>query len=162
VTKNGSLNSLADLLGLAYTVEDPHDTSKAIYALYRVFVVIISNKKLDLSGDEAAKVVKAWIWERFQSYIDFLGSLLQDEEKFLRVSDVPYCQYVRLKLFLLDFITADYVFFAKTSFVVLYEVFPNFSATISFFSFPKNCVSSSPLSTVSPKLVFLTRWPSEF
>ena len=84
-TKNDSLNSLADLLELAYTVDDPHDTSKAIYALYRVFVVIISNNKLDLGGDEAAKVVKAWIWERFQSYVDFLGSLLQDEEKFLRV-----------------------------------------------------------------------------
>lgn len=85
VTKNGSLNSLADLLELAYTVQDPHDTSKAIYALYRVFVVIISNKKLDIGSDEAAKVVKAWIWERFQSYVDFLASLLQDEEKFLRV-----------------------------------------------------------------------------
>jgi U3 small nucleolar RNA-associated protein 19 len=85
VTKNDSLNSLADLLELAYTVEDPHDTSKAIYALYRVFVVIISNNKLEFGGDEAAKVVKAWIWERLQSYVDFLGSLLQDEEKFLRV-----------------------------------------------------------------------------
>ena len=86
VTKNGSLNSLADLLELAYTVEDPHDTSKVIYALYRVFVIIISNKKLDSSGGEAAKVVKSWIWDRFQSYVDFLASLLQDEEKFLRVS----------------------------------------------------------------------------
>ena len=85
LTKNESLNSLADLLELAYTVDDPHDTSKAIYALYRVFVVIISNNKLDFGGDEAAKVVKAWIWERLQSYVDFLGSLLQDEEKFLRV-----------------------------------------------------------------------------
>ena len=85
VTKNESLNSLADLLELAYTVEDPHDTSKAIYALYRVFVVIISNNKLEIGGDEAAKVVKAWIWERLQSYVDFLASLLQDEEKFLRV-----------------------------------------------------------------------------
>jgi U3 small nucleolar RNA-associated protein 19 len=85
VTKNDSLNSLADLLELAYTVEDPHDTSKAIYALYRVFVVVISNNKLEFGGDEAAKVVKAWIWERLQSYVDFLASLLQDEEKFLRV-----------------------------------------------------------------------------
>ena len=49
------------------------------------FVVIISNNKLEFGGDEAAKVVKAWIWERLQSYVDFLGSLLQDEEKFLRV-----------------------------------------------------------------------------
>ncbi|KAF8809129.1 CBF-domain-containing protein, partial [Phlegmacium glaucopus] len=88
VSKNGSLNSLADLLGLAYTLEDPHDTSKAIYALYRVFVVIISNNKLDPGGDEAAKVVKAWIWKQFQSYVDFLASLLQDEEKFLRTSSL--------------------------------------------------------------------------
>ncbi|KAH9478549.1 hypothetical protein JR316_0009004 [Psilocybe cubensis] len=90
VGKNLSLNPLADLLALAYDVEDPHDTSKAIYALYRVFVVIISNKKLDVGGDEAAKVVKAWIWERLQSYTDFLGSLLQDDEKFLRVSKPSY------------------------------------------------------------------------
>ena len=85
ITKNESLNSLADLLELAYTVDDPHDTSKAIYALYRVFVVIISNNKLEFGGNETARVVKSWIWERFQSYVDFLGSLLQDEEKFLRV-----------------------------------------------------------------------------
>ena len=85
VTKNESLNSLADLLELAYAVDDPHDTSKAIYAIYRVFVVIISNNKLEFGGNETARVVKSWIWERFQSYVDFLGSLLQDEEKFLRV-----------------------------------------------------------------------------
>ncbi len=86
VAENLSLNPLADLLGFAYSVEDPYDTSKAIYALYRVFVVIITNNKLGLGGDEAAKVVKAWIWERLQAYVDFLGGLLQDEEKFLRVS----------------------------------------------------------------------------
>ncbi|KAF9568669.1 CBF-domain-containing protein, partial [Agrocybe pediades] len=86
VSKNASLNALADLLALAYTLEDPHDTSKVIYALYRVFVIIIASDKLGLGGDEAAKVVKAWIWERLQSYVDFLGSLLQDDEKFLRTS----------------------------------------------------------------------------
>ena len=112
VTKNESLNRLADLLELAYTVDDPHDTSKAIYTLYRVFVVIISNNKLEFGGDEAAKVVKAWIWERLQSYVDFLGSLLQDDEKFLRVGCSFYFQNVRLKVFFLDFVIADYVFFA--------------------------------------------------
>ena len=91
VAKNTSLNPLADLLSLAYDAEDPHDTSKAIYALYRVFVIIISNNKLAVNGDEAAKVVKAWIWERLQSYVDFLGSLLQDDEKFLRVRLFPSC-----------------------------------------------------------------------
>jgi len=58
------LNPLADLLALAQNLEDPHDTSKAVYALYRVFVVVITNGKLALGGDETAKVVKAWIWDR--------------------------------------------------------------------------------------------------
>ncbi|KAF8155473.1 CBF/Mak21 family-domain-containing protein [Crassisporium funariophilum] len=86
VVQNASLNPLADLLSLAHNAADPHDTSKAIYALYRVFVVTISNNKLGFGGDEAAVVVKAWIWERLQSYVDFLGGLLQDDEKFLRTS----------------------------------------------------------------------------
>ncbi|KAJ3506172.1 hypothetical protein NLJ89_g7014 [Agrocybe chaxingu] len=86
VAKNTSLNPLADLLALVHEVKDPHDTSKAIYALYRVFVTIITNGKLGPAGDEAAKVVKAWIWERLQLYVDFLGGLLQDDEKFLRTS----------------------------------------------------------------------------
>ncbi|PPR02866.1 hypothetical protein CVT24_002291 [Panaeolus cyanescens] len=86
VAKNGSLNPLADLLELMYGATDAHDTSKGIYAAYRVFVIIIANGKLGLGGDDAAKVVKAWIWERLQAYVDFLGGLLQDEEKFLRTS----------------------------------------------------------------------------
>ncbi len=86
VGNNVSLNPLADLLGLFFSLEDPHDTSKAVYALYRVFVTIITNRKLGLGGDEGAKAVKVWVWEKLTSYIDFLGSLLQDEEEFLRVS----------------------------------------------------------------------------
>lgn len=85
-TSNGSLNPLADLLDAALTTSNPQDTSKAIYALYRVFVVIISNDKLALDGDDAAKVVKAWIWERLNTYVEFLGGLLRDDEKILRVS----------------------------------------------------------------------------
>jgi U3 small nucleolar RNA-associated protein 19 len=73
------------MLALLFDLENPHDTSKGIYALYRVFVSIIVSKKLSPGGDEAAKVVKTWLWELLMSYIDFLGGLLQDEEKFLRV-----------------------------------------------------------------------------
>ncbi|KAF5310935.1 hypothetical protein D9619_008257 [Psilocybe cf. subviscida] len=86
IAKDLSLNPLADLLALAIDLQDPHDTSKGMYALYRVFVVLISNKKLNVAGDEAAAAVKAWIWERLQGYVNFLGGLLQDEEKFLRTS----------------------------------------------------------------------------
>jgi U3 small nucleolar RNA-associated protein 19 len=88
VSKNASLNPLADLLDLTLKSESPQDTSKAIYALYRVFVLVITDDKLGLGGDEAAKVVKAWLWERLNTYVDYLGGLLKDEEKTLRVSSI--------------------------------------------------------------------------
>ncbi|KAF8143833.1 CBF/Mak21 family-domain-containing protein [Mycena galopus ATCC 62051] len=81
-----SLNPLADLLELAFNAVDAQDTSKAVYSLYRVFVILISGGKLGTGGDEAAKVVKAWIWDRLNSYVDFLCGLLKDEEKVLRTS----------------------------------------------------------------------------
>jgi U3 small nucleolar RNA-associated protein 19 len=84
-TTNSSLNSLADLVGLLGNIQDPHNVSKVIYALYRVFVVIITTGKLTVSGGEDAKIVRTWIWDRLNSYIEFLVGLLKDEEKFLRV-----------------------------------------------------------------------------
>lgn len=90
VSKNASLNPLADLLDLTLKSNGPQDTSKAIYALYRVFVLIITHDKLGLGGDDAAKIVKAWLWERLNTYVDYLGGVLQDEEKTLRVSSILY------------------------------------------------------------------------
>lgn len=92
-TNNGSLNPLADLLDVALKASGPQETSKAIYAIYRVFVFIITNNKLALDGDDAAKVVKAWIWERMNAYVEFLGGLLKDEEKILRVSGIFACKH---------------------------------------------------------------------
>ncbi|KAF8637279.1 hypothetical protein AX17_002932 [Amanita inopinata Kibby_2008] len=86
ISANTSLNSLADLVELARSAQEPQNTSKAIYAVYRVFVLLISNHKLSLSGDDAAKTVKAWLWEQLNSYVDFLGGLLKDDEKTLRIS----------------------------------------------------------------------------
>lgn len=85
IDKGSSLNSLADILALLFDLEDPQDTSKGIYALYRVFVSVIVSGRLLSDSDESGKVVKAWLWEKFMSYVDFVGALLQDEEKFLRV-----------------------------------------------------------------------------
>lgn len=85
ISTNASLNPLADLLDLAVRQHDAQNTSKAIYALYRLFVLLITKNKLNSNGDEGAKVVKAWLWERFNTYVEFLGGLLKDEEKTLRV-----------------------------------------------------------------------------
>ncbi|KAG6845195.1 hypothetical protein H0H87_012522 [Tephrocybe sp. NHM501043] len=86
VSTNSSLNPLADLLDLALATENASEASKAIYALYRVFVLIISADKMGLGGDEAVKVVKTWLWDRLNVYVDFLGGLLKDQEKTLRTS----------------------------------------------------------------------------
>src|ERR1700722_1633477 len=82
---NSSLNSLADLVNLLNESNNPYDISKAIHALYRVFVIIITTGKLTVSGGDDAKAVRTWIWGRLNSYVDFLVCLLKDEETFLRV-----------------------------------------------------------------------------
>ncbi|KAF8329231.1 CBF/Mak21 family-domain-containing protein [Amanita rubescens] len=86
ISTNASLNSLADLLDLAVAARDAQNTSKAVYALYRVFVQLITNTKLSTGGDEAARIVKTWLWERLNTYVEFLGGLMKDEEKMLRIS----------------------------------------------------------------------------
>lgn len=86
LSKNQSLNILADLLGIVQSTRDAQLTSKAVYAAYRVFTVIIVNGKLDLGGDESARLVKSWLLTQLNTYVDFLTGLLKDEEKMLRVS----------------------------------------------------------------------------
>lgn len=86
VANSASLNPLSDLLDIAQNASDAKDMSKAIYSLYRVFIVIISSNKLAPGGGDAAKVVRKWVWERLDAYVNLLLGLLQDEEATLRVS----------------------------------------------------------------------------
>jgi len=83
---NESLNALPDLLDILVAMTDAQLVSKAIYALYRIFVVLINGGKLGLGGDEASKLVKTWLLEQLNVYADFLCGLLKDEERTLRVS----------------------------------------------------------------------------
>ncbi|KAG1814914.1 CBF/Mak21 family-domain-containing protein [Suillus variegatus] len=88
VTENGSLNPLADLLILAYGSSDAREMSKAVYSVYRVFVLIITRGMLVHGGDATAKLVRKWIWEKLDSYVELLVGLLQDEEPALRKSSL--------------------------------------------------------------------------
>jgi U3 small nucleolar RNA-associated protein 19 len=88
VAENGSLNPLADLLILAYGSSDAREMSKAVYSVYRVFVLIISRGMLVHGGDDTAKLVRKWIWEKLDSYVELLVGLLQDEEPALRKSSL--------------------------------------------------------------------------
>ena len=87
-TNNSSLNPLADLVDLAYAATNAQDVSKAIYSLYRVFVVIITGGRLDSGEDETTKVVRRWIMGKLDSYVKLLAGLLQDEEPTLRVCEL--------------------------------------------------------------------------
>ena len=87
VSSKSSLNPLADLLDLARSTSDPQTLSKAIYALYRVFVVIITNGLLlSVSGSDETRAVRSWIQDRLHGYVELLTGLLKDEESILRVS----------------------------------------------------------------------------
>ena len=88
LANNGSLNSLADAICVMQDTGDARDVSKIVYSLYRSFVLIISNGRLSLDKDEKSQAVKKWILEHLSTYVDYLGGLLQDEEKFLRVSPI--------------------------------------------------------------------------
>lgn len=88
VNNHTSLNAVVDLLHIAQGAKDPQLCSKSIYALYRVFVSIITSGGLASKGDESAKVVRAWIWEKLSAYTDLLVGLMSDEEKALRVSPI--------------------------------------------------------------------------
>lgn len=85
IDSNASLNPLADLITLAASLDEPHSVLKAIYACYRVFVLLISKGCLTNPTDERSAVVRTWIFERLDEYVRLLCGLLQDEESLLRV-----------------------------------------------------------------------------
>lgn len=92
VQSSASLNPLADLLNLAQTTVEPKDVSKIIYALYRIFVVLVGSGKMSAEGQasEEGKVVRAWLWERLGAYQDLLVGLMKDEVSGLRVCVLFY------------------------------------------------------------------------
>ncbi len=86
VTSQSSLNPLADLLEIARNAAEVVLLSNAIYALHRVFVVIISNGLLQSkASNEETLAVRTWLQERLQSYVAILSGLLQDDDDTIRV-----------------------------------------------------------------------------
>ncbi|KAG6876448.1 hypothetical protein C0993_003088 [Termitomyces sp. T159_Od127] len=122
--KHREVNPLADLLDLTLKHKEASVTAKAIYAFYRFFVLVISADKLGISGDETAKLVKTWLWDRLNIYVDYLGGLMKDREKTLRI-DISF---------------ANLVIVAETSLNVLLKVqyieaaipLPHFRKIVSF------------------------------
>ncbi|KAI0073253.1 CBF-domain-containing protein [Panus rudis PR-1116 ss-1] len=89
VSSKASLNPLADLLDIAQEAADVFTLTKAIYALYRVFVVIITNGLLlSTPGSEETKAVRAWIHDRLHDFTQLLVGLMKDEDSTLRTSSL--------------------------------------------------------------------------
>ncbi|OCH86967.1 ribosome biogenesis protein Noc4 [Obba rivulosa] len=87
ISANASLNPLVDLLDLAYASQDPPHMTKAIYALYRSFVLIIANGIFFGQTDAGnSKAVRSWLSERMNRYVELLSGLLKDNEPMLRTS----------------------------------------------------------------------------
>ncbi|QRV90731.1 hypothetical protein RhiJN_18749 [Ceratobasidium sp. AG-Ba] len=82
----GSLNAFVDLLELARSTTDAAVLHKIIYALYRSTVSIAASPKIDSSKcrTEESKLVRTWLLDRVNEYIDLLCGLMADEEKGLR------------------------------------------------------------------------------
>ncbi|KAH9919606.1 CBF-domain-containing protein [Fomitopsis serialis] len=91
ISDNGSLNKLANLVQLALNASDANHVLKAIYALYRTFVMLVTKGMMNSKGDketEETQAVRAWLSEHMNQYVEFLGELLQDEDAVLRTSSL--------------------------------------------------------------------------
>ena len=93
VSANASLNPLVELLELACKAEDPRDTNRAIHALHRIFGLVLATGKLSTTANEEAKIVRTWLWDKIKTFVEFLTSLLADEEKILKVSRTPELRF---------------------------------------------------------------------
>lgn len=147
VQSSASLNPLIDLLDLALTATEPQDVSKALYALYRVFVILVGSGKLTAAtgDDEAAKVVRAWLWDRLAAYGDLLASLMKDADAGLRVRGYGFPKWLPTDslVVITDIFPPNSGLFTKTSLIFAFLI----STKVSCISLQKDCTRLNRLST---------------
>jgi hypothetical protein len=154
VATNSSLNLLVDLLDLTCNAEDPQDTSKGINALHGIFVSIIAKGNLSIKNTDDSKIVRAWIWDRLNSYADFLTSLLADREKTLQVRLGIYKRCVRFELISwTDIYPADLVLAAKASLSLAHQICNTESFPVSHSHLQENCFRPSDLPSIQTSFV---------
>lgn len=99
IENSSSLNALADLLKEATKNKTrPQVLHKAIYALYRVFSLLISGNWYHSSSRQSQKnlVIRKWLVERLDQYLELLSSLLEHAELTISVCIVYLFACVRL------------------------------------------------------------------
>ena len=88
IEASSSLNSLADLLKAAKkNRKQPQILHKAIYALYRVFSLLTSASYYHSRTRPSEKdlVVRKWLVERLDQYLDLLDSVSENQEPTISV-----------------------------------------------------------------------------
>jgi len=148
VADNGSLNPLADLLALAHSTSDAREISKTIYSIYRVFVLIISRGMLVHGGDDAAKLVRKWIWEKLDSFVKLLVGLLQDDEPSLRVRIIRLISTCILTS-MLEIISGDPFFAFEAPLNLINQVLPVRTTAISPFTLQAHSTRASAVPSIS-------------
>jgi len=101
IESSSSLNSLADLLKEATkNKKRPHVLHKAIYALYRVFSLLILGNLYHSSSRPGEKelVIRKWLVERLDQYLDLLASLSDHSEPTISVCSTPLLEYQGVRL----------------------------------------------------------------
>lgn len=92
LSSNASLNPIVDLLNTVSTASDAEVTLKAMFALYRVFTLVIQKGILSSVPDEDAdrKAVRLWTSSKLDAFTSVLCDLLSSSEKTLRVGVSDY------------------------------------------------------------------------
>jgi U3 small nucleolar RNA-associated protein 19 len=82
-----SLNGISDLLTMAEKAEDLQHLHKIVFALYRAFSLLISKDLFHSTTvpDHQASVVRKWLMERFDQYMEILETNLDSTEPSISV-----------------------------------------------------------------------------
>lgn len=102
LSKNASLNALADLFQIANTMDDDDILVKAMFALYRSFTLIAQKgiltrmgKGADEGVEPGRRSVRSWVIARLDAFTELLSESLQNKNKIIRVSS----GFIKLKLY---------------------------------------------------------------
>ena len=87
IQDGSSLNALAALLTAAKrSIDHPQRLHKALYALYRVFSLLIAEQRFHSARpSEQEMVVRKWLLQRLDQFLDFLPTLFESSEPLISV-----------------------------------------------------------------------------
>jgi hypothetical protein len=99
-------------------------------------------------GDDAAKLVRKWIWEKLDSFVKLLVGLLQDDEPSLRVRIIRFISTCILTS-MLEIISGDPFFAFEAPLNLINQVLPIRTTAISPFALQAHSTRASAVPSIS-------------